>query len=725
MKISEFSIKFNKKSILELIDCYEDSPIYEEVSEEFDDMVEEAYAKIKPYALLEFGEITENIAKKKIPAGTKALYAITTVGAGLSEWSTKLFAEGNYLAGMLADGMADDYLFQMDHSTKDTIIKECKKKGMGISKRLEAPIQISMEAQKVAWEVTKAKEILGIDIKESFMYDPVKTLCNIFILEEGLDKYKAEHNCRNCNSIHCKRRNVLPVDITVKGKEETYVIQCKENQSIMEAMKENGKYINAVCAGRGTCGKCKVLLIDGQIKPSDEDIRWFTSEELELGYRLSCKAIPNDDCIISLESENEEDFYVVTDYEKSGEKAIISDSSTFGIGIDIGSTTIAMQLIDMTNESIIDTYTTINKQRAYGADVISRIEVSNSGKLEELKESIQKDLKKGIEHLIDKSKVDISKITIAGNTTMVHLLMGYSCEGLGVFPFTPVNVGTISTSYADLIADDSYEIPVTIMPGISTFVGGDITSGLFVCEFHKQEKTNLLIDLGTNGEMAIGNKDKILVTSTAAGPAFEGGNITCGMGSVQGAICNVSINGGVVTLKTIGDKAPIGICGTGVIESTLELLKEGLVDETGLLEEDSFEDGYLLATSEEGKPIVFTQKDVREIQLAKAAVRAGLETLLLRMEVTYDQVDKVYLAGGFGYKIDIEKAIGIGLLPKEFSGKVKAIGNSSLSGTLEYMKQANVEESIEKILKNAREINLSNDKDFNDLYMDHMFFEEE
>ena len=233
----------------------------------------------------------------------------------------------------------------------------------------------------------------------------------------------------------------------------------------------------------------------------------------------------------------------------------------------------------------------------------------------------------------------------------------------------------------------------------------------------------MLIDLGTNGEMAIGNRERILVTSTAAGPAFEGGNISCGMGSVPGAICQVQISGTEVSCGTIGDRPPVGLCGTGVIETACELLKAELIDETGMLDEDYFDDGFVLAKTPSGEEISFTQKDVREIQLAKAAVRAGLETLMLRYGVTYDDIDTLYLAGGFGFHLNLEKAAAIGLIPEELLDRAKAVGNSSLGGAAVWLTEPGAAERMERIIAVSEEIPLASDKDFNQFYMDSMFFE--
>ena len=213
-----------------------------------------------------------------------------------------------------------------------------------------------------------------------------------------------------------------------------------------------------------------------------------------------------------------------------------------------------------------------------------------------------------------------------------------------------MNIKTITADSTRLLGEitndkgERLQCPATLLPGISTYVGADIAAGIYSCGMASQEETSLLIDLGTNGEMAIGNKDRILVTSTAAGPAFEGGNISWGMGSVQGAVCSVQIEDGKASCRTIGEQPPLGLCGTGVVETAAELVRSGLVDETGLLDEE-YEDGFCLGETPAGEKILFTQKDVREIQLAKSAVRAGLETLLLRYGTDAAGIHKVYLAG--------------------------------------------------------------------------------
>lgn len=529
-----------------------------------------------------------------------------------------------------------------------------------------------------------------------------------------------------------RRGKSMNIKVIRAGKE--IIFQGEEHISLLEQLRNQDVYISAACGGAGKCGKCKVQLQDGVTEITGADRQCLDEAELADGWRLACTAYPEKDCCVIVHSDDESQFEIVSEHQEKQEQTERQEEG-YDIGIDVGTTTIAIELVGKTSGQVLNTVTAINRQRAFGADVISRIQASNDGQKEALKESIRRDLYEGIRRLLAQSGAEsgkIGRIVIAGNTTMGHLLMGYSCETLGVYPFTPVNIGFIHGEFADMFreqiqADGSkalkLEAEIVLLPGISTYVGADISAGMLACDFDKREKPCLLIDLGTNGEMALGNKDRILVTSTAAGPAFEGGNISCGMGSVPGAICKVSMEDGHISLATIGDKPPVGLCGTGVIETMCELVKQELVDETGMLEEDYFEAGFELARTPSGEPIVFTQKDVREIQLAKSAVRAGVETLLKRYGITYEEIDQVFLAGGFGYKIDLEKTIGIGMLPEEFREKTTAIGNSSLGGTVVYLTREEAKERLDRIVELSSEVELSSDKDFNNFYTEYMFFE--
>ena len=722
MKFTEFDMKPQKNEVLSLIECYPESELYEDIVEEYEELLPLVSDIAKPLVLLEFGYLPE--------IEEVVLFSLSTVGKEVVEMATNYFAEGDYLKGMLVDAIADNYLFQLDEQMKVHIVNLCREKQKGIRIRLEAPQQISMEAQKVAWEVTHA-EHYGIGITSACMYNPVKSMCQIYVLDDVASRYNIQHDCSKCPSLNCKARKIQSYNITIAGKNEE-VITANPEKSILKNLQQYGIYINAPCGGRGSCGKCVIRCIDGWLEITEPDRRFLKESQLELGYRLACYAYIKSDIVISLESLKEDEFEILTNQSA---KQLINNAENelcesrknltkqYGIVADIGTTTIVMQLIDLENGELIDTFATINKQRSYGADVIARIEASNRGEGVALQSSIKSQLLEGIDVLIGDEEIDIQKMAIAGNTTMIHLLMGYDCKTLGVAPFKPVDIHTISTFYKEFFENDTRSFPIQILPSLSAFVGGDIMAGLLAVDVINKDEISIFIDLGTNGEMAIGNKDKILATSVAAGPAFEGGNISSGIGSVSGAICQVNIEKDHIQCKTIQDKSPIGICGTGVLELVYELLESDWMDETGRLEE-KFEDGILLSISEEGNEIIFTQKDVREIQLAKSAVRSGIETLMIRYEIEPEKIDKVYVAGGFGVNLDLEKAIGIGLFPKSLENKIVMIGNACLKGLIEVVKNNSIK-AVEKIVEISTEIDLSRDKDFNELYMDYMYFEAE
>ena len=379
--------------------------------------------------------------------------------------------------------------------------------------------------------------------------------------------------------------------------------------------------------------------------------------------------------------------------------------------IDIGTTTIAFERIQNGQRSVA---ALVNSQRQFGADVISRIEASNAGRGKELRQKICYQLIEGVRKLY-KNGEQPERVIISANTTMVHLLMGYSCKTLGSYPFKAYNKERIETDLKTLTGSGVCNSPVTIIGAVSGFVGGDIVSGMYMCDFDISERINMIVDLGTNGEMAIGNSSGILVSSTAAGPAFEGGRISCGMASVDGAVYAADFK--ERKISTINDKEPVGICGTGIVEVMAELLKTGAVDKTGLLQDEYFKEGYPVT-----EKLRFMQKDIREIQMAKAAVRSGIELIVKRYGCGYKDISSVYIAGGFGCKLNISKACEIGLIPPELKEKCIAIGNSSLGGAVKYAFSMDAADRCEKLRGLCREHIIAADEAFNDRFLKYMGF---
>ena len=533
----------------------------------------------------------------------------------------------------------------------------------------------------------------------------------------------------------------------------------KQQKNLLEMLQEKNEYISAPCNGNGICGKCIVQYKRGATEPTRRDREVFSEKQLEDGYRLACQSHPVGAYEVEI-PESEETIEVLSEWEKQQKTdteelteaytqtpaeaktsggiqdketaegtAEKTENAIYGICIDIGTTTLAALLVNLETEVDCQTAVSVNHQRAYGSDVLSRISASNSGKKWEIQRCIRQDLQKLIRELLQKEKIteqQIQRIVIAGNTTMYHLLRGFSCETLGVAPFLPVDLSWMEGSAADFLGMKELDTKVVILPGISAFVGADIMAGIAKMNMHRSEGYHLLLDIGTNGEMVLGNCRHMYVTSTSAGPAFEGGNISCGMASIPGVISHVFMEEtGKTGFQVIGEadgenkkkQQAIGICGTGMIDLVYELRKHQMIDEHGTYSDLYFDTGFELA-----EKVKFTQNDIRELQMAKAAIRAGVDILVKKAGIAFDEVDDCYLAGGFGTKIDITKAAGIGLIPKELEVKTIPVGNTVLAGTKEVLLGRISKDELEKIQTMADVINLAEENDFEELYLSYMDF---
>lgn len=523
-----------------------------------------------------------------------------------------------------------------------------------------------------------------------------------------------------------------------KVKEKMIIDRSKQQKNLLEMLQEKNEYISAPCNGNGICGKCIVRYKSGATEPTKQDREFLSEKQLEQGYRLACQSYPTEEYKVEI-PELEETIEVLSQWENQRTEEILkntaegtaekTENAIYGICIDIGTTTLAALLVNLETEADCQTAVSVNHQRAYGSDVLSRISASNSGKKWEIQRCIRQDLQKLIRELLQKEKIteqQIQRIVIAGNTTMCHLLRGFSCETLGVAPFLPVDLSWMEGSAADFLGMKELDTKVVILPGISAFVGADIMAGIAKMNMHRSEGYHLLLDIGTNGEMVLGNCRHMYVTSTSAGPAFEGGNISCGMAGIPGVISHVFMEEtGKAGFQVIGEadgeskkkQQAIGICGTGMIDLVYELRKHQMIDEHGTYSDLYFDTGYELA----GK-VKFTQNDIREIQMAKAAIRAGVDILVKKAGIAFDEVDNCYLAGGFGTKIDITKAAGIGLIPKELEVKTIPVGNTVLAGTKEVLLGRISKDELEKIQTMADVINLAEENDFEEMYLSYMDF---
>ncbi|AZV55755.1 ASKHA domain-containing protein [Clostridium sp. AWRP] len=413
----------------------------------------------------------------------------------------------------------------------------------------------------------------------------------------------------------------------------------------------------------------------------------------------------------------------------------------YGLAVDIGTTTIVIYLLNLNDGKVIDIDSRVNNQRSYGADVVSRINftIENPKGLGILRDNIISQLNDMIELLCKKNSIsedNIYDIVIVGNTIMIHLLLGLPCENITKSPYIPVVTKALELEAKEIGINTKGM--VSLLPGISAFVGSDITAGILSCGMLNSEKYSLLLDLGTNGEIALGNKNEVVTCSTAAGPAFEGTNIKHGIGAVKGAISKVDLSRDKI-YETIGNEKPCGICGSGVLDAVAQFVKFGILDEAGrmagadevenkdyqnrIVEIDNMRQFILVQNSIHEESITFTQKDVREVQLAKAAVCAGIKILLKEKNINFNEIEKVYIGGGFGNYMDIESSIDIGMIPKELKGKIESVGNCAGGGAKTYLLSKQIRESAVDIINKTTYIELSKREDFQEYFIDSMILD--
>ncbi len=490
------------------------------------------------------------------------------------------------------------------------------------------------------------------------------------------------------------------MNITLHSNGKCQVLQAAPGSNLLELLRENGQLLSAVCGGNRSCGKCKIRVLSPDIPPSESDRRLLREEDLRAGIRLSCTVTVEQDMELELLSD-----MIQTQQYGTGE---LQQNAVTHAVVDIGTTTIAAVLTDESG-NILRYESRHNAQAVYAADVIGRIREANAGKREKLTQALRQQLAQMLENLLQGTVPQ--DITVCGNTVMLHLFFGAECTTLGSHPYTPVFLGEQAVSAQDI----GIELPVQVqsLPCISVFTGADITAGI-LAEYGKAEGYTLLLDLGTNAELALFDQNSFVTSSAAAGPVFEGGNIQQGMAATGGAITRFWIEKGENNFETFGGVPACGICGSGLIDIISQLLEHELADASGrLLTGES----YIITDG-----IAITAEDIRAVQLAKAAIAAAAELLLRSANISYADVGRVAISGGLGSAINPQSAAAIGLIPKELLGKTVAAGNSSLSGGILYACSQQARELAKRIASEAPYLDLSKHPDFMDLYIDHMYF---
>ncbi len=408
----------------------------------------------------------------------------------------------------------------------------------------------------------------------------------------------------------------------------------------------------------------------------------------------------------------------------------------YGIAVDIGTTTVVAYLYDLTSGRCMDIISSLNEQKSFGADVISRIDYATqtADGLSVLGAHIENQITLMAKQLLDRNSIgynDLCIMTFAGNTTMMHLLCKIAPAGIAVSPFIPVMTQGRLIYAGEIGIGINPHCAAYLLPCVSAYVGADTVAAMAACGMEKAQKA-LLIDIGTNGEIVLRADQRLIACSTAAGPAFEGANIRCGVGGIEGAISAVKWESGRICYTTIGEKKPIGICGSGLIDAVGVLAELGVIDETGrMVDADEIDNPYLLERLTEidgqnafviAEDIVLTAKDIREVQLAKAAIAAGIRTLLNEAGLAVEALDTVYLAGGFGSYINRDSAIKIGLLPHEVKDKIVVCGNAAGSGAAAVMCSGQMARNAGLLQGRCEYIELSTSARFQQWYVDCMMF---
>ncbi|MCX5632999.1 MAG: ASKHA domain-containing protein [Phycisphaerae bacterium] len=493
---------------------------------------------------------------------------------------------------------------------------------------------------------------------------------------------------------------------------------------IIEAAAVAGIIINTPCGAAGVCGKCRVKIISSQGQPTEADKKIFSAKELKQGWRLACQNTIAEDTVIEVPGESLlsgiDKIVIESDILQTiiPDERQISDDKYFGVAVDIGTTTLAASLINLKNAGEIAVMGDVNPQISLGDDVISRIKYSTSHKngLAELQKAVIRQINALIDKLCRRGGVEkenIYEITIAGNTTMEYLVCGIDPSPLGQLPFEPIYRGANVINASELKIGINPKGIVYIFPVIGGFVGGDISAGMLAMDLLNQPQPALMIDIGTNGEIVLVKDNKIMAASTAAGPAFEGARISCGMRAAIGAIEKVKLENDCV-YNVIGNVKPTGICGSGLIDVAAELLNAGIVDSTGRMNRPEF----VIADN-----VKITQKDIRQIQLAVGAIRAGINIILKQAGIKAGDLKKVFIAGGFGSFIRRNHAQRIGLLPAQIDhNKISFVGNTSLAGAKLALLSIKAREKAESFAKQAKHIELSADSDFQNEFVSAMIF---
>lgn len=522
-------------------------------------------------------------------------------------------------------------------------------------------------------------------------------------------------------------------------------------ENILQTAIRAGVAIDAPCSGNGTCGKCLVRLIAGAVDAT-ENMR-LEQAEYDDGWRLACQSTVMGDATFivpagasafkngirtaDLSSESELETYnkTLSAVFTSGIEPGVPQKG-IGLAVDIGTTTVTGALVDLETGKILSKASAGNGQIRYGADVINRIiQSARKGGKEKLRHAICEEtvipLLETMCRLGGIVPNNINRVVLAGNTTMEHLFAGVDAESIRLEPYVPAFLELHGKTAADMGLPINPAAPVIFAPNVGSYVGGDITAGALTTMLWNREEMTLFVDLGTNGELVFGNEDFMLCCACSAGPAFEGGDISCGMRATNGAIesCVIDAETMEPDFEIVGgeEEKPAGLCGSGLIDTISELFRCGIIDARGKFIKDgerikrgAYEASYILAFAGEsanGRDVELTEVDIDNFIRAKGAIFSAIRSMLNSLDMDVSMIDRVLVAGGIGSGINIENAIRIGMLPAVDIKKYEYIGNSSLSGACAMLISTGAEEKVFELGRNMTYLELSSHPGYMDEFV--------
>ncbi|MBO6159340.1 MAG: DUF4445 domain-containing protein [Firmicutes bacterium] len=505
------------------------------------------------------------------------------------------------------------------------------------------------------------------------------------------------------------------ITLTIHQKDQTIRAEAAPGELVIDILQREEIPVRTPCGGRGTCGKCRITMTQRNN---------LTGQMETVSHRACLTQVMEDaDVWVPDYSSGYASHHSLSDVHKTGR--------IYRAAVDIGTTTLAVQVIDPEGV-VVHSVTELSDQEIMGADVISRIQAAGEGKRELLTNAVRSQISRMF------NGYELQEVVISGNTTMLHLFLGVDPSSLGTYPYTPVftELKTVTGEEVGLDADTVY-----ILPTVSAFIGADVVCDVLAQDLDK-ESGIMLIDLGTNGEIVLSLNGRIYAASTAAGPCLEGAEIECGMAGVKGAISHVRlapqavgylrpfVSDSPLQMKIIDADTPEGICGSGLIDVMALLLETGLIDSNGRFVE-TMPDGpakriWPLLRTEDGQKrfylsddVYFSEKDIHKFQLAKAAIRSGIDAVLAYAGISIADVDEVLLAGGLGYFLRTEAAIRCGLIPSKPSEALEAVGNTSLEGSLKCMEEE-YRLSAQRIARSIEVIDLAQDEGFSKRFIDYL-----